>query len=99
MRIVAPLLIIAWLAANCQAAAADDGDEEDESPYRAGVIAESVGKDGVVVRRIEPAIAHRGGGDLADPRLATGGYKLTWRGFLQPQADGRYRFHVAADGA
>ena len=77
--------------------AAQEAAEEEESPYRAGLVATySAGETSAT--RIDEAIAFDWADVPPDPRLAGGAFRAQWTGRLWAQAAGEYRLAVFMEG-
>ncbi len=88
-------------AANAESPQVSAGEEEEEepSPYRAGMIARYTGADGIERVRLENEIAFSWGAEPPDRRVPRGPFSASFRGLLDVRAPGQYRLHVFAAGA
>jgi mono/diheme cytochrome c family protein len=92
----------AWLAA-CSALLLSAAsfvvaqDEDEESPYRPGLIA-TYAAEGAAATRVDEAIAFDWQDAAPDPRLPAGAFTAQWRGRLWTQTPGTYRLHCYVQG-
>jgi mono/diheme cytochrome c family protein len=93
--IVAVLALAALVWPNSTAA----GDDEDENPYRPGIVAVYRGVGGAEHSALEDEIAFDWGEGPPDRRLSAGPFAVTFTGRLLVQTPGTYRLHVFAAGA
>src|SRR5262245_24278546 len=72
--------------------------DDDEDPYLPGLVAEFRDAKGNTARRTDHQLSFHWNDTSPDPRLAAGEFRATWRGRLQVQARGDYRFGVFGTG-
>src|SRR5438105_12363100 len=77
------------------AAAQDRGDEE---PFLPGLVATYDNAQGAQAVRVDRQLAFRWAGAAPDPRLHAGAFCATWKGRLNVDAAGEYRFCLVGDG-
>jgi mono/diheme cytochrome c family protein len=73
-------------------------DEDEDSPYRGGLVATYRDQSGHEATRVDSNVALVGRSAAVDPRLQSGPLHVTWRGFLLSQVDGKYRLAIFACG-
>ena len=72
--------------------------EDEESPYRPGLVATYSAGDAAAATRIDEAVAFDWAGASPDPRLPDGQFAATWRGRLWTQSPGAHRLAVFVQG-
>jgi len=73
-------------------------EEDEENPYRPGLIARYQGADGKTAVRLEDSLSLVWDDRSPDRRIASGPFSATFEGRLWTQAPGTYRLHVYAAG-
>jgi cbb3-type cytochrome oxidase cytochrome c subunit len=73
--------------------------DEDENPYRPGLVARYSGADGARHSRLEPELAHAWNSNPPDRRLPPGPFTARYQGRLWVQSPGEHRLRVYAAGA
>lgn len=92
------LLMLGLLLGLDQRGAARADEEDDENPYRPGLVALYTDQRGREVSRVDSAPTFSGSLSEIDPRLAAGGHRIQWQGRLWVQQPGPHRLAVFASG-
>lgn len=77
----------------------DAADEDDENPYRPGLVARYRGSDGVEHARLEERLSHVWNALPPDRRLPPGSFTAHYSGRLWVQSPGTHRLHIFAAGS
>ncbi|MDX1947498.1 MAG: c-type cytochrome, partial [Pirellulaceae bacterium] len=91
-----PLFLIVSLVL-VSALAAQEGVDDEESPFRPGLLA-TYRSGEQSAQRIDESLAFDWQAAAPDPRLPAGSFTATWRGRLWTQATGAYRLHAFVQG-
>jgi len=94
---LAPLLALALLCLQATPGIAQN-DEDEDQPFRSGLIGTYTGDDGTVVRRINDSVQFDWRKGSADARLTAGPFHADWKGTLVVHAAGEYRFYLHGEG-
>ena len=98
MRHPPPKIALVFLVGSLFAAAAAAQKEDEESPYRPGLIATfAAGKPDAAIR-IDETVSFDWADAAPDPRLPAGQFAATWRGRLWTQSSGTHRLAVFVQG-
>lgn len=76
---------------------AQDDEEDEDQPYRPGLIAVFEGAGGERAERVEEGVLLRGGA-APDGRLSPGPFSARWHGELIVPGSGEYRFYLHGEG-
>lgn len=72
--------------------------DDDENPYRSGLIARYVGSDGVEHTRLEEQVSFSWGDTPPDRRVPAGSFQATFQGHLLIQTPGKHRLRAFTAG-
>ena len=81
------------------AALAGDETDDEENPFRPGIVATYRGADGASHARLESDLSFAWGSQPPDRRIAAGPFEAAFRGYVLVQSPGQHTFRVYAAGA